>query len=142
MRYDTLSGPGDAARYTLRALAERYHQLHTEARLHDRVLAAQTDRAAPALTSLFGITTDSATELMMVVGDNPDGSAARPHWPSSAVSAPSPAASGQTSRHPLNCGGHRQVNAALHRILIVRMRFHEPTIAYASRRTAEGKTKI
>ena len=53
LRYETMSGPADAACYTLRALAERYHQLDTEARLHDRVLATLTDRTAPALTSLF-----------------------------------------------------------------------------------------
>jgi hypothetical protein len=49
LRYDTMSAPADAARYSLRALAERYHTLDTEARLRDRVLATLTDRAAPAL---------------------------------------------------------------------------------------------
>ncbi|ALE76856.1 hypothetical protein FRP1_29170 (plasmid) [Pseudonocardia sp. EC080625-04] len=34
----------------------------------------------------------------------------------------------------------RQANAALHWILVVRMRFHEPTIAYVERRTREGRT--
>ena len=38
-------------------------------------------------------------------------------------------------------GGHRQLNAAIYRTVIVRMRFHEPTIAYVARRTAEGKSK-
>ncbi len=38
-------------------------------------------------------------------------------------------------------GGHRQANAALHRVVVVRMRAHQPTIAYVRRRTAEGKTK-
>lgn len=33
------------------------------------------------------------------------------------------------------------MNAAIYRTVIVRMRFHEPTIAYVARRTAEGKTK-
>lgn len=35
----------------------------------------------------------------------------------------------------------RQLNAAIYRTVIVRMRFHEPTIAYVARRTAEGKSK-
>jgi len=35
-------------------------------------------------------------------------------------------------------GGHRQANAALYRTIIVRMRFHQPTIDYVTRRTAEG----
>ena len=48
LRYESMSGPADAACYALRALADRYHQLDHEARLHDRVLATLTDRAAPA----------------------------------------------------------------------------------------------
>jgi transposase len=46
-----------------------------------------------------------------------------------------------TNRHRLNRGGHRQANAALYRAVIVRMRFHQPSIAYLARRTTEGKTK-
>ncbi len=38
-------------------------------------------------------------------------------------------------------GGHRQANAALYRSTIVRMRFHQPTIDYVARRTAEGMPK-
>jgi hypothetical protein len=41
----------------------------------------------------------------------------------------------------LNRGGHRQANAALYRTVIVRLRFHQPTIDHVARRTAEGKTK-
>ena len=37
--------------------------------------------------------------------------------------------------------GHRQLNAALCRTVIVRMRFPEPTIARVARRTAEEKSK-
>jgi transposase InsO family protein len=44
-------------------------------------------------------------------------------------------------RHRINHGGHRQLNAAIYRTVIVRMRFHQPTINYVARRTAEGKTK-
>ncbi len=55
--------------------------------------------------------------------------------------SPVPASSGRTSRYRLNRGGHRQANAALYRTVIVRLRFHQPTIDYVARRTAEGKTK-
>ncbi len=34
-----------------------------------------------------------------------------------------------------------EANAALYRTVIVRLRFHQPTIDYVTRRTAEGKTK-
>ena len=35
----------------------------------------------------------------------------------------------------------RQANAALYRIVIVRMRWHQPTIDYVRRRTVEGLSK-
>jgi transposase len=141
LSYESMSGPADAACYTLRALANRYHALDQETRLHDRVLTTLTARAAPALTSLFGIAEDSASELLIVVGDNPERIHSEAALAKLCGACPIPASSGKTTRHRLNRGGHRQANAALHRILVVRMRFHEPTIAYVNRRTTEGKTK-
>ncbi len=47
-----------------------------------------------------------------------------------------PASSGMTTRHRLNRGGRRQASAALYRTVIVRTRFHQPTIDYVARRTA------
>ena len=46
-----------------------------------------------------------------------------------------------TGRHRLYRGGHRQANAALHRAVVVRMRYHQPTIDYVIRRRADGRTK-
>ena len=46
-----------------------------------------------------------------------------------------------TNRHRLNRGGHRQANAALYQTVIVRLRFHQPTVDYVARRTAEDRTK-
>lgn len=54
--------------------------------------------------------------------------------------APIPASSGQTIRHRLNRGGDRQLNRALHTIVVARMVCHDETRAYAARRLAEGKT--
>lgn len=133
LRYESMGGPADAACYTLRALANRYHSLDQETRLHDRVLTTLTNRAAPALTSLFGIAEDSASELLIVVGDNPERIHSEAALAKLCGACPIPASSGKTTRHRLNRGRHRQANAALHRILVVRMRFHEPTIAYVNR---------
>jgi transposase len=45
-------------------------------------------------------------------------------------------------RHRLNRGGDRHANAALHRIVLVRLRWRHPaTIDYVARRTAEGRSK-
>ncbi len=54
--------------------------------------------------------------------------------------APIPVSSGKTSRHRLDRGGNRQINAAIHRVAITRARCHPETKAYIARKTAEGKT--
>ena len=46
-----------------------------------------------------------------------------------------------TGRHRLYRGGHRQANAALHRAVVVRMRYHQPTIDSVIRHRADGRTK-
>ena len=53
---------------------------------------------------------------------------------------PIPASSGQVTRHRLNRGGDRQLNRALHTIVLARLRDDLATRAYAARRTAEGKS--
>ena len=55
--------------------------------------------------------------------------------------SPIPASSGKTVRHRLNRGGNRQANTALYRIVVVRLRWHQPTRAYLARRTKEGLSK-
>ena len=55
--------------------------------------------------------------------------------------APIPASSGQTTgRHRLNHAGDRQLNRALHTVVMVRMRQDPTTKDYVARRTAQGKT--
>lgn len=55
--------------------------------------------------------------------------------------APIPVWSGNTTRHRLNRGGNRQLNAAIHRIAITQMRVHAPAQAYMTKRQAIGDTK-
>ena len=54
---------------------------------------------------------------------------------------PLEASSGKTVRHQLNRGGNRDANRALHVILVVRLRRHQPTRDYLTRRLGQGKTK-
>jgi hypothetical protein len=64
------------------------------------------------------------------------------HWPNAAANSTRKCAcTPSCPRHRLKRGGHRQANTASHRILIVHMRFHEPTINYVTRRTEDGRTK-
>jgi hypothetical protein len=57
-----------------------------------------------------------------------------------AGTSPLEASSGQTTRHRLNRGGDRALNKAIHIIATSRMRCDPATIAYVTRRRAEGKT--
>jgi transposase len=54
--------------------------------------------------------------------------------------APIPASSGQTTRHRLNPGGNRRLNAALHTIALVQARVDGRAKAYLARKRAEGKS--
>src|SRR3546814_16985408 len=79
--------------------------------------------------------------MLIVAGDNPERSRSEAAFARLCGVAPIPASSGMTTRHRLNRGGHRQANAALYRVVIVRMQHHQPTKAYVARRITEGKTK-
>ena len=84
----------------------------------------------------------TAAELLIIFGDNPDRIRSEAAFAKLCGACPIPASSGMTTaRHRLNRGGHRQANAALYRAVIVRMRFHQPTVDYVARRTAGGRTK-
>ena len=54
--------------------------------------------------------------------------------------APIPASSGNTQRQRLDRGGNRQINAALHRVIVTRARCHPETRDYIARRRSEGKS--
>jgi len=97
--------------------------------------------AVPTLRDAFGIGPDSAAEMMIVAGDNPTRIRSETAFAKLCGACPIPASSGITHRHRLFRGGNRQANAALYRIVTVRMRWHQPTMNYVARRTAQGLTK-
>lgn len=142
LRPGRLTDPQSALKYALRASARRWLYLAAEIKDHEEHLNELTEAVAPRLRQGCGIGPDAAAELLTVAGDN--------FWRITSEAAlaklcgvnPIPASSGKTNRHRLNRGGHRQANAALHRIIIVRMRLDDRTKAYVERRTAEGKAKL
>ena len=140
-RVSVINTPTASAKYSLKALARRWLHLDTEIRSHDTVLDDLTAQASPTLRDGFGIGADSAAELLIVFGDNPERIRSEAAFAKLCGTCPIPASSGQTNRHRLYRGGHRQANAALYRVAIVRMRFHQPTIDYVARRTTEGLSK-
>ncbi|MGI5940451.1 MAG: IS110 family transposase [Thermoleophilia bacterium] len=141
LRPGKVETPLGAAKHVLRSLARRWRDLSTEIKEHEVLLAQLTKEIAPQLVDAFGIGPDTAAEVLIVAGDNPQRIRSEAAWARLCGVAPIPASSGTTTRHRLNRGGHRQANAALYRTIIVRMQHHEPTRAYVARRTEEGRTK-
>ncbi len=131
----------EGIKYALRSLARRYRQLGNEIKDLEAEIQRLTRTAAPALVDGFGIGPDTAATLLIAAGSNPDRLHSEAAFASLCGVNPIPASSGKTNRHRLNRGGHRQANAALHRIVVVRLRHDERTQAYMRRRTTEGMSK-
>jgi transposase len=135
-----LATPTAATMLALRGLACRCQHLDAEISLLTDTLDQLTATAAAKLRQLTGVGPDSAAALLIAAGDNPQRLRSEAAFAALCGSSPVQASSGKTVRHRLNRGGDRQANAALHRIVIVRLRWHQPTRHYRARRTAEGKT--
>ena len=142
LRPGPIDTPTASAKYTLRALAPRWMALTEEMAIHDQHLARLTTETSPTRRESFGVGAHTAAELLIVFGDNPDRIRSDAAVATRCGACPLPASSGMTTgRHRLNRGGHRHANAALYRAVIVRMRYHQPTVDDVARRTADGRTK-
>ena len=141
LRPGAVTSPTASAKHALRTLAKRHQSLAAEIREHDTILDDLTRAHAPTLREGLGIGADTAAEVLIVFGDNPERVHSEAAFAKLCGTSPIPASSGMTNRHRLSRAGHREANAALYRAVIVRMRFHQPTIDYVARRTAEGLSK-
>lgn len=141
LRPGELTTPLSAAKHALRLLARRALTLRGEAKQLREHLDHLTTAVAPALVELTGIGPDSAAALLLAAGDNPNRLRSEAAFAALCGTNPVPASSGKITRYRLNRSGDRRANAALHRAIVTRMHWHEPTRAYVARRTAEGKTK-
>ena len=117
-RIQHLSDPVSAAKYALRSLANRYHQLTQEIRNLKAELARLIGIASPTLTNIVGVGPDTAATLLITTGSNPDRLRSEAAFAALCGVCPIPTSSGKTNRHRLNRGGDRQANAALHRIVV------------------------
>ncbi|HEY8802463.1 MAG TPA: IS110 family transposase [Candidatus Dormibacteraeota bacterium] len=140
-RTPRIDDPTSATKAALRSLALRYQALAAEVRELEVQLDRLTSETDPLLRSRFGVGPDSAAALLLAAGDNPARLRSDSSFSMLCGASPLLASSGQTNRHRLNRGGDRQANSALHRIVMARLRWHEPTQAYMRKRTAEGKSK-
>ncbi len=133
--------PLAAAMLALGILARRSQALSAEITTLTTQLDRLTATTAPKLVALFGVGQDSAGALLTAAGDNPDRLRSDACFAMLCGASPIQASSGKTARHRLNRGGDRQANAALYRVVLVRLRWHQPTKDYMARRLKEGKSK-
>ena len=133
-----VADPAVAVRIALRRLARRWQQLTDEIAEADAELGLLVATAAPQLLALPGVGTETAGQLLVTAGDNPERLASEASFAHLCATAPVPASSGRTDRHRLNRGGDRQANRALHTIVVVRMRHDPRTREYVARRKAQG----
>ncbi|WP_425546950.1 IS110 family transposase [Catellatospora coxensis] len=133
--------PATAARIALRSLAQRHQQLTAEVKTLDKMIEPLVRAINPTLLAQPGIGPDTAGQLLVTAGANPQRLHSQAAFAMLCGAAPLPASSGRTRRHRLNRGGDRQANSALYLIILSRLRWNPQTQAYAQRRTAEGLSK-
>jgi transposase len=120
----------------LRSTAQRIQALAAE-------LEAEIDKlvraVAPWLLELPGVGPISAAQVL-VSWSHAGRLRSEAAFAALAGVNPIPASSGQVTRHRLNRSGDRQLNRALHTIVVARLRDDPATRAYAARRRGEGKS--
>lgn len=139
--------PGDpttavgATKYTLRLLARRVLELEAELAELRRVMKPLIEATAPELMALHGVGPDTAGALLVAAGDNPERLRSERSFAHYCGASPIDASSGTVVRKRLNRGGNRHANAALWRIVMVRLVSDPDTRQYMERRTKEGLSK-
>jgi transposase len=129
-------------RMTVRALrttARRIQLLAAEAAELRAELERLVAAVAPWLLELPGVGPISAAQIL-VSWSHAGRLRSDAAFAALAGANPIPASSGQVIRHRLNRGGDRQLNRALHTIVLARLRDDPTTRAYAARRRGEGKS--
>ena len=132
-------GEQPGTRLALRLLARRIQLLTDEERALAHEIAKLVEQLAPALLAEPGVGPISAGQLI-ASWSHPGRIRSEAAFARLAAAPPIPASSGLTIRHRLDRGGDRQLNRALHTIIVSRRKHHQPTINYIQRRTSEGKT--
>jgi transposase len=123
----------------LRSLARRIEAATEEARELEPEILGHVRALVPELLNEAGVGPIVAAQLI-ITWSHRDRVRNEAAFARLAGVAPLPASSGQTIRHRLSRGGDRQLNRALHTVILHR-RHHDPaTRDYIARRVAEGKT--
>ena len=123
----------------LRSLAQRIQAATHEAALLEREILGHVRALAPELLDEAGVGPIVAAQLI-VSWSHKDRVRSEAAFARLAGVAPLPASSGLTTRHPLSRGGDRQLNRALHTVILHRRQHDPQTKQHIDRRVAEGKT--
>jgi transposase len=123
----------------VRSLARRVIELRSEAKEYERALTAIIRRWRPDLLEEKGVGPIVAATVLCSWSHR-GRFRSEAAFASLAGVAPVPASSGLTVRHRLNRRGDRQLNRALHTVVLSRVQHDEETRVYVERRRAEGKT--
>jgi transposase len=142
LRPGPLTSPTAATKATLRTLARRWQQLQSELDELDTQLQALVTAAAPTLVALPGVGVETAGQLLVTAGDNPQRLRSEAAFAHLRGTAPIPASSGRTDRHRLIAGVTAEPTTPCGASPWVRMRCHPRTRAYVERRTNQGLSKL
>lgn len=123
----------------LRALARRALAATAEAAEHQRTITDQLRQIAPELLAERGVGPVTGAQLV-ISWSHPGRIRSEAAFARLGGVAPIPASSGRVVRHRLDRGGDRQLNRALHTIVLVRRQSDPQTRAYLARRISEGKS--
>jgi hypothetical protein len=124
---------------SLRALARRIQLLDPETTQHTRAITTLVRAWRPDLLDRSGVGPIVAA-IVLCAWSHPGRCPSDAAFAMLGGAAPIPASSGQTVRVRLNRAGDRQLNQALHVVVLTRLRYDPATRAYAQRRRGEGKT--
>src|SRR5690606_314470 len=93
-RPGAITDPTASAKHALRAMARRWLYLTDEIRDHDAILDNLTSATSPTLREGFGIGADTAAEMLIIFGDNPERIRSEAAFAKLCGACPVPASSG------------------------------------------------
>jgi transposase len=129
-----------ATRIVLRSLARRARAATDEAGELEGEILGHVRALAPSLLDEPGIGPIVAAQLL-VAWSHRGRLRSEACFARLAGVAPIPASTGQTTRHRLSRGGDRQLNRALHTVILHRRQHDPATRDYIAKRIAEGKSR-
>ena len=125
----------------VKALAKRHQFLTDQADELEKQIDVLVTAANPGLRAAFGVGPDTAAQLLITAGGNPERLNSEASFAALCGVAPVAASSGKTSKFRLSRGGDRGANSALYRIALVRMSNHPRTREYVDRQVKNKRSK-